>query len=157
MIKNFRQFNESIEDVRQKYIREMNFEVSRKFKPIVDFANHMNDILIGFEDDWGYDYTFKEIYFELGFKPGLNFNLDLTDINYEVSHPSYDLFFLHEGEDIFDECLGSDIYFRINLSNWKKHHIEQFKSRIKSEFPFVKFTDLVNSPHSIKFKISDLK
>jgi hypothetical protein len=91
MIKNFRQFNESIEDVfndiKVEYLRRLDLEIKKLSEPILNFAHEINDIVSKFEDESGDDYYFVDGNF---IDESISFDLDLDRnlFKIDLDHPN---------------------------------------------------------------------
>lgn len=154
MIKNFSQFNESFKEIEEKYHKDIDLEIQKKFQPIMEFAHNIREIIFKFEDESGDDYKFNSGAF-IAFGDDIYFNIDFDKNQIEFDSPiGRNSRKIEKLDKIFDE--DNYVYFLIDMrgKRTRKNLVEQ----IKLMYPFVKLYNF-NSEYdqALEFKISDLK
>lgn len=165
-LKRYNQFkiNESMTDKIEQFVKEISAEFLNSLNPVLEFAQDVNDILQGFEDD-GLDYEFDTLGIPSDYE-GVDSKFLLLNIDFQENKVLFNEdeifwdFSLKELEYFMFDIENKDIIFRITFLNTGREwgsELESFESRIWSinQKTTHQWTgiDRVN----IKFKISDLK
>lgn len=157
MIKNFNQFNESLKDIRDKYLEEIRSEIQKEFRPIIEFAHEINDILVNYEDE-GFEYKFDQIYCDGGdheFWFKINLQKDIIEVSDE------DILNISQNPDLFYNFVNGDIHFCLEIE-WDSQIEQKLIDQVVGMYPFVQdglvsnWRDEVNF-RTFKFKKEDLE
>lgn len=156
MIKNFIQFNESLKEIRDKYLEEVRTEIQKEFRPIIDFAHEINDILVNYEDE-GFEYEFNQIYCDEG-DHDFWFKIDLQKDIIEVSDE--DILNISQNPEMFYNFVNGDIYFCLGIE-WDNRVEQKLIDQIVKMYPFIQ-EGLINNHiygkmRTLKFKKEDLE